>query len=154
MQPPLMLTATCIAEQLTMASGKGQNARQTCYGFGSPSQSQIPVSLARVKRWVFCWNKGWWFASFYLLGGFIEDSFEHDMNLGCFQCFYMLLLSRMPLSPYLLIKLLLKHHFLCHIFPGSSRLSPLLLPQRPASPWLNGLWAASRCCLGFLYLQA
>lgn len=23
MQPPLMLTATCIAEQLTMASGKG-----------------------------------------------------------------------------------------------------------------------------------
>lgn len=74
---------------------------------------------------------------FYLLGGFIEDNFEHDVNLGYFHCFYMLLLSGMPPCLCLLNKLRPKHP--CHAFLGSPELSPLLLPQKPASLWLNGL---------------
>lgn len=78
------------------------------------------------------------FFFFYLLGRFKKNNFEHEINLGHLVLMYVAP-SGKHLPPYLLNKLLLEHYLLCHTFPFSPRLSPLLPLQKFVSLWLNGL---------------
>lgn len=158
-QPPLMQTATWVAEELKKVFRKRSTSRQVSYGFGSPSQSQRPVSWTWWNTVFFFFsfspNKRCWFVSFYLLERFIEENSEHDMSLVHFQCSYMSLLFGMSLFPNLLNKLLFKKSSL--LMPSSLGLPCWVHYSVPKDLALYGQmdWELfHRCSLGFLYPQA
>lgn len=157
-QPPLMQTATWVAEELRRVFRKrspaGKQVMDLAHQANHRDQFHGPGEIL-FFFFFFSPNKWCWFVSFYLLERFIEENSEHDMSLVHFQCSYMSLLFGMPLFPNLLNKLLFKQSSL--LMPSSLGLPCWVHYSVPKDLALYGQmdWELfQRCSLGFLYPQA